>query len=210
MKKLIVWVSCVYLLIPIAISIGMKFSIFSKALGDANGWLGFWGGYTGSLVGALAAGLIAIFVSRTQIQKQAQLDDLRERELIIIKLKIDKYQEVFKYLNDLNREIIKWSLVITEYRRNEITHEELIKKDSETQNAILELKRLIISMEELQNKVSTITDKEFEIGNIIYEYYTHIGEGKVTKEYENPYQSLSEKFDSLFKHIFNESKKLIK
>ncbi|HAW4413306.1 TPA: hypothetical protein JLW60_004688 [Escherichia coli] len=122
---------CLVALIPIALAHFMHKPIFSTALGDANGWLGFWGGYIGAIVGALTVYLVTskqleaqrelhneTLVTQTKlhetnmieqrklqmesIHESAKLNDLRQRELIISNMRIDKIEMIVQDLISLN------------------------------------------------------------------------------------------------------------
>lgn len=112
---------------PILLSVFMHLDLFSKSLGDANGWLSYWGGYLGALIGAATV----YFVTNIQMKKQTELhqetlkiqtelhnknlieqrniqmesikesahiNDLRQRDLVIAELRINKIEKI---INDL-------------------------------------------------------------------------------------------------------------
>ncbi|SFH40741.1 hypothetical protein SAMN04487776_11331 [Priestia megaterium] len=69
MKKFLLWGLIIAIITPIAIAFFMHEDIFSRALGDANGWLGYWGGYLGALIGAATV----YIATRQQLETQKKL-----------------------------------------------------------------------------------------------------------------------------------------
>lgn len=122
----------IILLIPIFVAVLMHIDVFSRALGDANGWLGYWGGYLGALIGAATVYIVTTMQLRTQrklheqnlkeqfdlhnsnlvhqrklqmesIKISADINDLRERDLIIANLRINKLDTIIQELIIVNK-----------------------------------------------------------------------------------------------------------
>ncbi|MBD8847319.1 hypothetical protein [Priestia megaterium] len=135
MKKFLLWGLIIAIITPIAIAYFMHKDIFSRALGDANGWLGYWGGYLGALIGAATVYIATRQQLETQkklhmesLEKQTELhrdnliqqkelqlesirigaeqNDERQRDLLIVDLRIKKIDSVVQDLINLN--ILNW------------------------------------------------------------------------------------------------------
>ena len=101
---------------PIILSVSMHVDIFSKALGDANGWLGYWGGYLGAIIGAITVFIATSLQLKSQkklhketlkvqiasIEESARLADQQQRELTISNLRINKIDSLVQELIHLN------------------------------------------------------------------------------------------------------------
>lgn len=135
MKKFLLWGLIIAIITPISIAFFMHEDIFSRALGDANGWLGYWGGYFGALIGAATVYIATRQQLETQkklhmesLEKQTELhrdnliqqkelqlesirigaeqNDERQRDLLIVDLRIKKIDSVVQDLINLN--ILNW------------------------------------------------------------------------------------------------------
>ncbi|MDR4928269.1 hypothetical protein [Peribacillus simplex] len=101
---------------PIILSVFMHAEIFSKALGDANGWLGYWGGYLGAIIGAITVFIATslqlksqknlhketLVVQKASIEESARLNDQQQREFTISNLRINKIDSLVQELLLLN------------------------------------------------------------------------------------------------------------
>ncbi|MFY0800938.1 hypothetical protein [Peribacillus frigoritolerans] len=101
---------------PIILSVFMHAEIFSKALGDANGWLGYWGGYLGAIIGAITVFIATSLQLKSQknlhketldaqiasIEESARLNDQQQREFTISNLRINKIDSLVQELLHLN------------------------------------------------------------------------------------------------------------
>ena len=131
MRKFLIWGLITVLITPISIALFMHGDIFSKALGDANGWLSYWGGYLGALIGAATVYIATRQQLKTQEklhaeslkkqtdlhkdnliqQKEIQLESIRmsteqnddrQRDLLIVNLRINKIDNVVQDLIKIN------------------------------------------------------------------------------------------------------------
>ncbi|MGE8079037.1 hypothetical protein [Peribacillus loiseleuriae] len=129
MRKFLTMISIalVLLLIPVIIAWFMHFEVFSYALGDANGWLGYWGGFLGASISAATVYIVTsqqvkaqkklheenlveqIRLHEINLEKQreiqmesitesAKLSDRRQRELIIANMRLDKIESIVQEL----------------------------------------------------------------------------------------------------------------
>lgn len=125
---ILIGIILIFAVIPLIIAGGVSSTLFDKVKGDANGWLGFWGGYIGGTGGAIIAGYIALNVAMAQIKKQAdismehirlqmELEDKRQREFLLIEMRIQKVQEMRLILKDIykNYNEILGKLNVLEY-----------------------------------------------------------------------------------------------
>lgn len=162
-------------LIPIFLSLFMRFEIFEKALGDANGWLGYWGGYFGAIIGAVTVFIATSLQLKAQksLQKEtlevqlesmiesARLNDKQQRELIISNLRINKIDSLVQELLHLNILNFEWFNILRQYNYHyhsaKKTKEE-IEKDQELLKAEKRLSR-----REIKSIKSRITKKEAEL-----------------------------------------------
>lgn len=104
---------------PIILSVFMHAEIFSKALGDANGWLGYWGGYLGAIIGAITVFIATslqlksqknlhketLELQKSSVEISAKLADQQQRDLTISTLRINKIDSLVQelmYLETLN------------------------------------------------------------------------------------------------------------
>ncbi|MGG0536674.1 hypothetical protein [Priestia aryabhattai] len=162
---------------------GMTWKWTSFAPGKADAWIGFWGGYIGAIIGALAAGAIAYFVARRQINLQAEMDNKREKQFLATQLRIEKYQEAYSLLADLNREFVVLRMEVLKYFHKETDLETLRAKDNKCQENIMILNRRINSLEpfieNLPEKHKTIKTNYQVMVNIIYDGYTYPGSNTV-------------------------------
>ncbi|MFZ0576074.1 MAG: hypothetical protein WAM41_01095, partial [Psychrobacillus psychrotolerans] len=130
----------------------------------------------GGMIGALVAGVIAIYISKTQLARQAKFDDSRERQLIAIKLYIEKYQEIYIKLTDLGRGYSKWVSTVSNYYNEYIPKEQLLREDEELQEKIVELRRSLNAykpfLKDLEGILDFIITYEYKIGNLVYDYFT--------------------------------------
>ena len=130
----------------------------------------------GAMIGAIVAGGIAIYVSRTQLTKQAELDDTRERQLIAIKIKLEKYQEINENYYALGRSYSKWFSYMVYYLNREITLDELRIEDDKMQNLILNKRTILRSyspfFSNITESIRTIDEFDENLGNLIYDYFT--------------------------------------
>ncbi|MDH2363779.1 hypothetical protein [Priestia megaterium] len=134
------------LLIPIAIAFFMHFKVFSHALGDANGWLGYWGGYLGVLIGAATVYILTHKQLKTQeklhkgaltsqlklhkenlehqknlqmdsIKVSADMNDQRQRDLIIANLRIEKIDKLVVEIINVSGMISERFNILRDYIR---------------------------------------------------------------------------------------------
>ncbi|MED4064423.1 hypothetical protein [Priestia megaterium] len=161
---------------------GMTWKWTSFAPGKTDAWLGFWGGYLGAIIGALAAGAIAYFVARRQINLQAEIDNKREKQFLVTQLRIEKYQEAYSLLSDLNREFAISQHLVLNYFHKKITLEVLRDKEDQCQQNVMMLTRKINSLEpfikNLKEAHDIIKSRYWDMGNIIYDGYTYPGSKK--------------------------------
>jgi hypothetical protein len=109
----------------------MHLDLFANSLGTANGWLGYWGGYFGALIGAITVYLVTNKQLKTQrifheqtlnnqldlhysnlehqrelqvesINKAAMVNDQRERDLEIAKIRLQKLDIIVQNIIELN------------------------------------------------------------------------------------------------------------
>ncbi|MEK4670663.1 hypothetical protein [Niallia sp. FSL R7-0271] len=174
-KKIITIMACIAIILPLLLAIAMNSEIFSKALGDANGWLGFWGGYLGAIIGAITVFVLTML--QVSIQRQlhketldAQIklnrdtlkeSDLRQRQLTMANLRINKIENIIQtiiILNSLNME--RYSIL---FRWNEIKKEiKSIKKDykrAKTNNKYAEIFNSQMPKHALSNKSFNVKRK---------------------------------------------------
>ncbi|MEE3895332.1 hypothetical protein [Priestia megaterium] len=179
MKKWLIGIVVVIILsIPVLfVAWGMTWKWTSFAPGNTDAWIGFWGGYLGAIIGALAAGAIAYFVARRQINLQAEMDNKREKQFLVTQLRIEKYQEAYSLLSELNREFAVSSGLVIKYVHKDIALEELRSKEDQCQKNILALTRKIKSLEpfvqDLKELHDNIQTRYWLMGNIIYDGYTY-------------------------------------
>ncbi|WP_243495775.1 hypothetical protein [Priestia aryabhattai] len=145
------------LIIPIFIACFMHFGVFSHALGDANGWLGFWGGYLGALVGAATVYILTRQQLKTQrelhtetiegqtklheenlihqrklqmesIEISADMSDQRQRDLIVANLRIDKVDKLIQEIISLNGIISERFNVLRRYAEYNDLKNDLLRR----------------------------------------------------------------------------------
>ncbi|MBG0918936.1 hypothetical protein [Exiguobacterium sp. SRB7LM] len=116
-------------LTPVILSLFMHVEIFSKAIGDANGWLSYWGGYFGAIIGAVTVSIATSLQLKAQksLQKEtlkvqlesmiesARLNDKQQRELIISNLRINKIDNLVQELLHLNTLNFEWFNILRNY-----------------------------------------------------------------------------------------------
>ncbi|WP_144645346.1 hypothetical protein [Priestia megaterium] len=184
MKK---WLTGIVVVIILSIPVlfvawGMTWKWTSFAPGDTDAWIGFWGGYLGAIIGALAAGAIAYFVARRQIDLQAEMDNKREKQFLATQLRIQKYQEAYSLLGDLNREFVVLRMEVLKYIHKEIDLTALRTIDDKCQENIMILNRRINSLEPFIEKLpqahKTIKANYQIMVDIIYDGYTYPESGK--------------------------------
>lgn len=131
----------------------------------------------GAMIGAIVAGGIAIFISRTQITNQAELDDKRERQLIAIKIKLEKYQDLTRIYYETGVNYSKWFALIINFRQGELTRPDLKTEDAKIQNIILNNKTTLRSyapfLDKLIDSVEALQELESDMGNKIYDNFTY-------------------------------------
>ncbi|MEO2222657.1 hypothetical protein [Priestia megaterium] len=145
------------LIIPVLIACFMHFNVFSHALGDANGWLGFWGGYLGALVGAATVYILTHQQLKTQrelhketiegqtqlhqenlihqrqlqmesIEISADMSDQRQRGLIVANLRINKIDNLMSEIITLNGVVSDRFNALRKYAEYTDWRKQLIKK----------------------------------------------------------------------------------
>lgn len=152
------------LIIPVLIAYLMHSNVFSHALGDANGWLGFWGGYLGALVGAATVYILTRQQLKTQkelhdqnlqYQKELQMDsikvsadmnDLRQRDLIVANLRIDKIDKIIQDIIALNGIVSERFNVLSAYAQYAEAKEKIefyIIKELKRRKSIRPYRRLL-------------------------------------------------------------------
>lgn len=174
MKYLIAGILFFVLIIPIIIALLMHKDVFSGALGDANGWLGYWGGYLGALIGALTVYIVTRMQLETQrklheknfqeqldlhnsnlehqralqmesINVSADINDLRERDLIISNLRINKLDTIIQELINLNKLNSDRFYILSTYNQYNHLRKKLnikINKERERRNLIMYLRNI--------------------------------------------------------------------
>lgn len=145
------------LLIPLILAICMNFNIFSHTLGDANGWLGYWGGYLGALIGAATVFILTqkqlkiqeklhedSLANQLKLHKEnlvqqenlqiknikvtSEIEDKRQRDLIIANLSIQKIDKLVVEIISLNELLSKRFNILRNFGRLHLKREKLFRK----------------------------------------------------------------------------------
>lgn len=154
--------------------------------GSADGWLSFFGSYVGGTGGAIVAGFIAYYVARIQIKEQAKLEDKRQREFLVLEVRIEKYQELISNIWNINHILGRMRILISthvvspdekERRQFESEVYENLRKLSDESNRIRVLLKLTQLPEYLIENVNNIDRK-------IRTYFEHSVNGVSVESYD--------------------------
>ncbi|MFC4322617.1 hypothetical protein [Litchfieldia salsa] len=185
------------LVIPLCISFLMHLNVFSKALGDANGWLGYWGGYLGALIGAATVYLLTNKQIQAQkelhketlngqlklhesnliqqrklqmdsIEESAKVNDQRQRELIIAQLKISKIELIIQDLITIQTLSTERFNSLRHYNQYNVLKKSLVKSIKNKRSRIRA--QMILDRKSVTMSKSTITIQLGRLNNIQRKY----------------------------------------
>ena len=201
-----------YFLFPLLMGKLLNSNFANKISGSNDAWIGFWGSYIGSGISTLLAGVIAFYVANKQVSIQARADSAREREISVIKIRLEKYQEVYRLLSDFSRAVTKADANLVFYRVKKISLEQFRIKDDNLQNEIMDLMRNIRSYEPfidgLKENLDMIMNQYGHFANIIYDGYTYPNDVREKWEKDTSYEHFREISDKLIAAVLDLIKKI--
>ncbi|MGJ9386148.1 hypothetical protein [Salipaludibacillus sp. CF4.18] len=188
-KKNIAYISLLLIGLPLLMVGLMRLSMFSFALGSTEGWLNYWGAYLGAIIGAAIVFVITNRQMQLQIlmnkdnmdqqrqmqmfsiNKQAELNDKKERELIVRKMQLEKIDIVAQKLIEIEGFNSVRFNVLRKYVAEKEKLDRLTQRHNDSSNLFLEGKEYLSKDKEhntkaiynQNNKVHRILEEETEL-----------------------------------------------